>query len=313
FASRDFLSVAPLLPVLTVCLHPPGLKVRVTERGLEVDKEKLVLTLEKGSLLIDIKGPFLPCTSSTRSHVDFYFFKSQVHSAETDVTGDGADGGLDLKMKLQLKRTKGGRLEVAMLECEAGKLTMETNAALPKVNSMLEELPMKLPMVVEELKLAMDYSVSEDITVTPSGLDLPLRGLVYLEGQENVPVNTEGADLDLGTDRKEMLYLGISDFFLNSYAASLYEGEAMTRTWEKARTRLTNYIKAQLEGALKDGVKIPLPPKITFVQGPVTYHEGFMVLAGSLDWTEDAMKTLVETILDGVCFHKFKKTEATLA
>ncbi|KAI4787082.1 hypothetical protein KUCAC02_036697, partial [Chaenocephalus aceratus] len=76
----DFLSVAPLLPVLTVCLHPPP----------------------------DLK----------------------VHSAETDVTGDGADGGLDLKMKLQLKRTKGGRLEVAMLECEAGKLTMETNSGL---------------------------------------------------------------------------------------------------------------------------------------------------------------------------------------
>ncbi|KAK5855696.1 hypothetical protein PBY51_007351 [Eleginops maclovinus] len=254
----------------------------------------------------------------------------------------------------------------------------------------------------KDLYLSVNYAVCQDIRVISSGLNLPLRGLVSWKGQEvNVAAIPTGADPDVGAESEEMVYLGISDFFLNSYAAALYKAEAMEKKlnldnayvkfWRnikkikhrnedinaeiqirelpiihinreegisvRPRVRvqfisgekkpkqfqdvtveckiavqievkenkltipldkikckletnvvmewltkkpLTRVIKNMLYDVLKEGVPIPLPPNINLIQGPAHYRDGFMVLAGSVNWTAEAMKTLAEQMRDHV-------------
>ncbi|XP_045898637.1 phospholipid transfer protein-like isoform X2 [Micropterus dolomieu] len=133
--------------------------------------------------------------------------------------------------------------------------------AVPQVNSMLESISMAMTLY-EGLGINIDYSLSGDVTVASTFLDVPFKGLVFRQG-ETVDAGSirRGAD-PVFRESDRMAYVGVSEFLINSAIMSVYStgvmAQTQTVTGGAARTlralqlfrqpsRMNNPLSAELE------------------------------------------------------------------
>ncbi|XP_045899502.1 phospholipid transfer protein-like [Micropterus dolomieu] len=99
--------------------------------------------------------------------------------------------------------------------------------AVPQVNSMLENISMAMTLYKD---LNIDYSLSGDVTVASTFLDVPFKGLVFRQG-ETVDAGSirRGAD-PVFRESDRMAYVGVSEFLINSAIMSVYSTGVMAQT-----------------------------------------------------------------------------------
>nr|XP_020477334.1 phospholipid transfer protein-like [Monopterus albus] len=173
-------------------------------------------------------------------------------------------GGVNVNIEVSLIRTEQGHLRVAIPDCQAsadkmqllstGTLSLVWNIVqpclrhffgvlfcpavnrfgLPRVNQMLDTIPMSAE-VFPGLGINLLYSVTRDVQVTATTLDLSFKGLVYQQGEDIAAVNT-GVD-PVFSETNLMAYVGVSEFFLNKIATSLYNAGALKKKYEGVPSR----------------------------------------------------------------------------
>ncbi|XP_067426990.1 phospholipid transfer protein-like isoform X2 [Thunnus thynnus] len=156
--------------------------------------------------------------------------------------------GVNIKIGVNLKRNPQGHLNVQISTCEVkadhiitrhhsilGRLwdllkplyrwlfnrkfcPAVQEYAVPKINAMLESITMTKKL---HESYNLDYHLSSNITVTPSCLNVPFRGVFFRQG-ETVDLSSIKSCMDpVFSESYRMAYVGFSEFFFNSIAMSL--------------------------------------------------------------------------------------------
>ncbi|XP_005462663.1 phospholipid transfer protein [Oreochromis niloticus] len=95
-------------------------------------------------------------------------------------------------------------------------------ALQPMINNKLKDLPM-MSTVYEDHQLDLDYSLSSDIEVTSSSLDISFKGLLSVHGKAVDPGSIRPGREPVFTETNKMVYVGISEFFFNGAAMAIYK------------------------------------------------------------------------------------------
>ncbi|KAK5617719.1 hypothetical protein CRENBAI_001257 [Crenichthys baileyi] len=109
---------------------------------------------------------------------------------------------------------------------------------LSLVNKKLNTVPMvaKLP----DYGISFDYSLTRDVQVTATSLDMSFKGQAYRQPQPP-PVPNVGVE-PVFTEDALMAYVGISEFFFNSAASSLYEAGLMEKKFTEIKSGAAKFI-----------------------------------------------------------------------
>ncbi|KAM4717123.1 phospholipid transfer protein-like isoform 2-T2 [Anableps anableps] len=92
----------------------------------------------------------------------------------------------------------------------------------PAINSMLGSISMKMKLE-DTYKFTIDYSLSRNINVTSSSLDVSFKGLVFRHGESVDSTSIKSGTDPVFSESNLMGYVGISEFLFNSAAMSLYK------------------------------------------------------------------------------------------
>lgn len=112
-----------------------------------------------------------------------------------------------------------GTIENILIE-KVCPLLQET--VIPNVNSMLESLSM-YKKIEDNYNFIIDYSLSKNIEVMSSSLDVSFKGLIFRQG-ESVTISSIKPGTDpIFNENNFTAYVGISEFLFNSAAMSLYK------------------------------------------------------------------------------------------
>ncbi|XP_030591246.1 phospholipid transfer protein-like [Archocentrus centrarchus] len=161
---------------------------------------------------------------------------------------------VNANMEVSLTRSAQGRLAIDMPVCEAlaGKFLPITNGnewprigterfpqifsflfcravswfVLPAVKGMLDTTPMTTE-VSPDFGIAIDYTLTRDVQMRATGLDLSFKGLVYRPADNINPPNP-GVELAFNENTR-MAYVGVSDFLFNSAATAFYSAGALVK------------------------------------------------------------------------------------
>ncbi|MED6242792.1 hypothetical protein ATANTOWER_009837 [Ataeniobius toweri] len=150
-----------------------------------------------------------------------------------------------------------------------------------------------VPMVAELLPsygIGFNYSLTRDVEVTATSLDMSFKGQVYRQPQ-TAPVANGGME-PVFTDDALMAYVGISEFFFNSAARSLYEAGLMEKDFTEINSRAVKFLLRFKQFFTQPwNLRQPLEAKVSVTEVP------------SINITRDGvffnMKPIVEVISPG--------------
>ncbi|MED6289706.1 hypothetical protein CHARACLAT_005655 [Characodon lateralis] len=100
-----------------------------------------------------------------------------------------------------------------------------------------------VPMVAELLPsygISFNYSLTRDVEVTATSLDMSFKGQAYRQPQP--PPMANGDMEPVFTEDALMAYVGISEFFFSSAARSLYEAGLMEKHFTEINSRLVKFL-----------------------------------------------------------------------
>ncbi|XP_067426992.1 phospholipid transfer protein-like isoform X3 [Thunnus thynnus] len=124
---------------------------------------------------------------------------------------------LDISKEV-FRRRGGNYFFFCLLEQELKFCPAVQEYAVPKINAMLESITMTKKL---HESYNLDYHLSSNITVTPSCLNVPFRGVFFRQG-ETVDLSSIKSCMDpVFSESYRMAYVGFSEFFFNSIAMSL--------------------------------------------------------------------------------------------
>ncbi|XP_072224740.1 phospholipid transfer protein-like [Leuresthes tenuis] len=106
---------------------------------------------------------------------------------------------------------------------------------LPRVNQMLDTIPMNAE-VFPSFGISIDYSLTKDIQVTATSLDLSFKGLVFQQGGRPAVAN-RGVE-PVFREASHMAYVGISEYVFNTAAQSFYDAGALGKKYDKINSKL---------------------------------------------------------------------------
>uniref|UniRef100_A0A9J8BTM0 Phospholipid transfer protein n=1 Tax=Cyprinus carpio carpio TaxID=630221 RepID=A0A9J8BTM0_CYPCA len=227
-------SVIFLLSLTTMTLaEPPGCKIRITDRGLEmlktetkrfVEEELSNITMpemrgEEGRFqytIKDVKITELNLTSDLRFQPDVgLLFEVQNSSITLNFQRRILYWLLRVYDLIGAFLTTGMRFLLNKQICPA-----LNHAALVLVNQLLETIPVRTEV---DSYVGIDYSLLSDPVVTETSLDMDFRGMFYnLKNENEVLVNYAMNPIVREYDR--MIYLALSEFFFDSGLFSYFKG-----------------------------------------------------------------------------------------
>ncbi|XP_026202330.1 phospholipid transfer protein-like [Anabas testudineus] len=224
-----------------------------TLTNLTVDPDQVVLGFQENSgLQLEIRDLFF--TGKLEQDISVYLFEEFTDTGT--VTFEGKDVSATIGLKLNQNQREHLSVEIPNCEVRAefnatasGRIvgpvwdslrllindflntklcsTVQTTV-VPIINYMLEDVTMQLHKVLNISFLNriipdinVDLSLSEPLSVSPCSLDVPLRGLVWQGDSKDIRDVTTGA-VPVFSEIKMMAYVGISEFFFNSAAMSVY-------------------------------------------------------------------------------------------
>ncbi|MEQ2176061.1 hypothetical protein GOODEAATRI_024218, partial [Goodea atripinnis] len=107
-----------------------------------------------------------------------------------------------------------------------------------------------------------------------------------LPRQPQPPPMANGGVEPVFTEDALMAYVGISEFFFNSAARSLYEAGLMEKNFNEQVAPLNVLVNNKatefLSGLFGNGVEIPVPEGVNFTQGNIRYEN--VSLSGTLNY-----------------------------
>ncbi|KAM4535517.1 phospholipid transfer protein-like [Fundulus diaphanus] len=145
------------------------------------------------------------------------------------------------------------------------------------VNRKLNTVPM-VANVLPDAGISFDYSLTRDIRVTTTALDMSFKGQAYRQPQPP-PVGGDAVE-PVFTEDALMAYVGISEFFFNSAARSLYEAGIVEKALSginsraaKALLRIKQFFTQpwNLRETLEANVGLTEAPTIS-----ITQQDGFI-------------------------------------
>ncbi|XP_036004057.1 phospholipid transfer protein-like [Fundulus heteroclitus] len=145
------------------------------------------------------------------------------------------------------------------------------------LNRKLNTVPM-VANVLPDAGISFDYSLTRDIRVTTTALDMSFKGQAYRQLQPP-PVVGDAVE-PVFTEDALMAYVGISEFFFNSAARSLYEAGMAEKTFSKINSRAAKALLRikqfftqpwNLREALEANVGLTEAPTIS-----ITQQDGFI-------------------------------------
>ncbi|XP_022600310.1 uncharacterized protein LOC111221223 isoform X1 [Seriola dumerili] len=227
----------------------------LTLTNLTVDPAQIVVGVENSGPQFEIKD--LHFTAELGTEVNLCLF-GNIYSNTIAFEGSG----VSTKIGVRLIRTQQGRLNVELPDCQVSAENIATSSngisgavldtsvalfhqffirqlctlvrryAVPKVNTMLGNFIMVQNFKSENysIDLNFDYTLSEDITVTSSSIDVSFKALVYSQGK-----TVDMASLRTGTNpvfskSDRMVNVGISESVFNSAGMSLYDSGPINAT-----------------------------------------------------------------------------------
>uniref|UniRef100_A0A9J7YQJ2 Phospholipid transfer protein n=1 Tax=Cyprinus carpio carpio TaxID=630221 RepID=A0A9J7YQJ2_CYPCA len=184
-------SVIFLLSLTTMTLaEPPGCKIRITDRGLEMLKTETKRFVEE-----ELSNITMPEMRGEEGRFQ-YTIKEYVYFIYSFLTT-----GMRFLLNKQI--------------CPA-----LNHAALVLVNQLLETIPVRTEV---DSYVGIDYSLLSDPVVTETSLDMDFRGMFYnLKNENEVLVNYAMNPIVREYDR--MIYLALSEFFFDSGLFSYFKG-----------------------------------------------------------------------------------------
>ncbi|XP_036004039.1 phospholipid transfer protein-like [Fundulus heteroclitus] len=145
------------------------------------------------------------------------------------------------------------------------------------VNKKLKTIPM-VANVLPDAGISFDYSLTRDIRVTTTALDMSFKGQAYRQPQPP-PVVGDAVE-PLFTEDALMAYVGISEFFFNSASRSLYEAGIIEKALSAINSRVAQALlrikqvftqPLNLREALEANVGLTEAPTIS-----ITQQDGFI-------------------------------------
>ncbi|XP_007565038.1 phospholipid transfer protein-like [Poecilia latipinna] len=112
------------------------------------------------------------------------------------------------------------------------------NYPLDFVNQKLNSIPMAAPLPLD-LGINFDYTLTRDIQVTATSLDMTFKGLAYRQPQP--PPVMETVVEPVFMENTLMAYVGISEFFFNSAARCLYEAGSLSKNFDRINSRAMKF------------------------------------------------------------------------
>ncbi|KTG02161.1 hypothetical protein cypCar_00039041 [Cyprinus carpio] len=227
-------SVIFLLSLITMTLaEPPGCKIRITDRGLEMLKAETKRFVE-GELsnitmpemrgkegrfqytIKDVKITELNLTSDLRFQPDVgLLFEVQNSSITLNFQRCILYWLLRVYDFIGTLLTTGMRFVLNKQICPA-----LNHAALVLVNQLLETVPVRTEV---NSYVGIDYSLLNDPVVTETSLDMDFRGMFYdLKNENETLVNNAVNPVLREYDR--MVYLALSEYFFDSGLYSYFKG-----------------------------------------------------------------------------------------
>ncbi|XP_032443811.1 phospholipid transfer protein-like [Xiphophorus hellerii] len=140
------------------------------------------------------------------------------------------------------------------------------------VNWKLNRIPMVAPLPLD-LGINFDYTLTTDIQVTTTSLDMAFKGQAYRQPQP--PPVVEKVMEPVFKENTMMAYVGVSEFFFNSAAKCLYEAGALTKDLDKKNSKALKAVLRvkqfftqpwNLDKPLKAQVKLTEAPTISLTQ-----------------------------------------------
>ncbi|XP_008414707.1 phospholipid transfer protein-like [Poecilia reticulata] len=209
--------------------------------------------------------------------------------------------GAAVNMEAGLARNKKGGLAADMRACQAsanqirfvgaaqfGNLQKRaeeniaayliSNKICPIFKNYLLDLVNSIPMVASlplDLGINFDYTLTRDIQVTATSLDMTFKGLAYRQPQP--PPVVQKVVEPVFTENDLMAYVGISEFFFNSAARCLYEAGFLTDRINSRAMEAASRVKQfftqpwNLDQPLKSQVGLTEAPTIS-----ITQRDGFI-------------------------------------
>uniref|UniRef100_A0AAZ3SQK8 Phospholipid transfer protein n=1 Tax=Oncorhynchus tshawytscha TaxID=74940 RepID=A0AAZ3SQK8_ONCTS len=253
-------SILFLLIVAMSAAEPPGCKIRITNRGLEMLKyetQKFVVEELSNITMPEMKGNEgrfeytineVKINELNLTYADLAFqpglgllFEVQNSSIalsfqrrilywffyDTGAINASAEG-VNIHTVLHMTKDELGRLKISNITCDAsiGKMKMKFTGTLGRVYDFLATflttgMRFLLNQQVDKY-VGIDYSLLSDPVVTSRSLDMDFRGMFFELGNENnTLVNYAVNPIVREYDR--MVYLGLSEYFFDSGLYSYYK------------------------------------------------------------------------------------------
>uniref|UniRef100_A0A8C7CJ37 Phospholipid transfer protein n=1 Tax=Oncorhynchus kisutch TaxID=8019 RepID=A0A8C7CJ37_ONCKI len=253
-------SILFLLIVAMSAAEPPGCKIRITNRGLEMLKyetQKFVVEELSNITMPEMKGNEgrfeytineVKINELNLTYADLAFqpglgllFEVQNSSIalsfqrrilywffyDTGAINASAEG-VNIHTVLHMTKDDLGRLKISNITCDAsiGKMKMKFTGTLGRVYDFLATflttgMRFLLNQQVDKY-VGIDYSLLSDPVVTSRSLDMDFRGMFFELGNENnTLVNYAVNPIVREYDR--MVYLGLSEYFFDSGLYSYYK------------------------------------------------------------------------------------------
>ncbi|XP_026170534.1 phospholipid transfer protein-like [Mastacembelus armatus] len=198
-------------------------------------------------------------------------FDRQINLCVFEDTGTStiAAGGINADIEVRLLQNA-GHLNVAMSNCRVsadnlvmtstGTLSLIWNTiqqalrylfnkwfcsffvervGLPKVNQMLDTVVMNAP-VYRDFGIYVQFSLTKNVEVTATSLDMSFSGLFYRQGDVTSQVNNGMKPVFRESHR--MIYFGFSEIFFNSAAMSFYNAGTLEKKFETVTSRSTKVL-----------------------------------------------------------------------
>uniref|UniRef100_A0A672NAP6 Phospholipid transfer protein-like n=1 Tax=Sinocyclocheilus grahami TaxID=75366 RepID=A0A672NAP6_SINGR len=217
-------SVIFLLSLITMTLaEPPGCKIRITDRGLEMQElSNITMPEMRGKegrfqyTIKDVKITELNLTSDLRFQPDVgLLFEVQNSSITLNFQRRILYWLLRVYDFIGTFLTTGMRFVLNKQICPA-----LNHAALVLINQLLETIPVRTEV---DSYVGIDYSLLHDPVVTETSLDMDFRGMFYdLKNENETLVNYAVNPVVREYDR--MIYLSLSEYFFDSGLFSYFKG-----------------------------------------------------------------------------------------
>ncbi|XP_054907865.1 phospholipid transfer protein-like [Poeciliopsis prolifica] len=145
------------------------------------------------------------------------------------------------------------------------------------VNILLNRIPMVAPLPLD-LGINFDYTLTRDIQVTATSLDVAFKGQAYRE-QQPPPVVKKVVE-PVFTEDTMMAYIGLSEFFFNSAANCLYEAGSLSKNFDTIDSKVMKFaLRVKQFFTQPRNLDEPLKAEVGLTEAPtisITQCDGFV-------------------------------------